>query len=301
MRAHAGRGLLAAGTAVAVAAALAGCGTRPVGVPVSPPAAPASTPLSSPAITTSGSVPRFAHVVIVVEENKALHQVTDAPFLHRLARDGATFSDLRAKTHPSQPNYIDLWSGSTHGVTSDACPVDLGATPSLGSQLLASGHSVTAYAEGLPTAGSQVCAAGDYARKHDPLADFTTTRDAAHDKPFTDFPSSYSRLPAVSFVVPDLQHDMHDGSVAEGDRWLEQHLADYARWAPSHDSLLVVTFDEDDRTAGNRVYTTLSGAHVRPGTYSEPVTHVRLLHTIESSFGLPHLGAPAAPLTDVWR
>jgi hypothetical protein len=38
-------------------------------------------------------------------------------------------------------------------------------------------------------------------------------------------------LPAISFVVPDLRHDMHDGSVASGDRWLRKKLDRYVRWA----------------------------------------------------------------------
>jgi acid phosphatase len=53
-------------------------------------------------------------------------------------------------------------------------------------------------------------------------------------------------LPTVAFVVPNLQHDMHDGSIAEGDRWLKANLDGYVQWVASHNSLLVFTFDEDD-------------------------------------------------------
>jgi acid phosphatase len=41
---------------------------------------------------------------------------------------------------------------------------------------------------------------------------------------------------------------------------------------------------------------------VRPGRYSEPVTHYNVLATIEAAYGLPRLGrsAAAAPITGSW-
>ena len=77
--------------------------------------------------------------------------------------------------------------------------------------------------------------------------------------------ASYAALPDLSFVIPDLDHDMHDGTVGEGDQWLRSHLGGYATWAATHNSLLVLTWDEDDRSESNRVVTVIAGAHVRPG------------------------------------
>jgi hypothetical protein len=268
-------------------------------------AASATAPVpSSSAISSDGTgrhVPSFAHVVIVVEENHGPAAALAMPYLASLRKTGATFTDSHGVAHPSEPNYLALWSGSTHGITSDACPVDLGSAPSLGSQLLKSGRTVAAYSQGLPSPGSSVCSAGDYARKHNPLADFTATADPAHNLPITAFPSDFGALPSVSLVVPDLQHDAHDGSIATADRWLHDELGAYAAWAPSHDSLLIVTFDEaDGGTAANSILTVFSGAHVRHGRSSEVIDHLRVLHTIESSFGLRLLGRTAAPITDVW-
>ena len=44
------------------------------------------------------------------------------------------------------------------------------------------------------------------------------------------FPTNFERLPSVSLVVPNLLHDMHDGSIAEGDAWLRRTLGGYAQW-----------------------------------------------------------------------
>ena len=275
--------------------------TSPVAGPATSAAAAAPSVMASPGTTVTG-VPRFRHVVVVVEENHGTAEAMRMRYLAELRRTGAVFPQSHGVAHPSEPNYLALWSGSTQGVHSDACPIDLGSTPSLGSQLLAAGQTVAGYAQGLPSAGSTVCSSGAYARKHDPLADFSATAGAAHDLPFSDFPSDYDRLPSVAFVAPDLDHDAHDGTLAAADDWLRSNLGGYATWAVTHDSLLIVTFDEEEGgAAGNRILTVFSGAHVRPGTYSERIDHVNVLHTIESSFGLAQLGSAAAPITDVWQ
>jgi acid phosphatase len=233
--------------------------------------------------------------VIVVEENHSYTQTITQPYLQSLARIGANFTNAHGITHPSQPNYLALWSGSTHGITSDACPVNLGSTPSLGSQV-----GATIYSESLPSAGYLGCASGAYARKHNPLADFTATRNSAHDKPFSAFPTTYADLPPVSMVVPNLHDDMHDGSVAAGDTWLKNHLSGYATWAMTHNSVLIVTFDEDNGTSTNGILTVIVGQHVAPGNYSTRITHYNVLTTIEKAYGVPALSS-ASPITGVWK
>jgi hypothetical protein len=67
-----------------------------------------------------------------------------------------------------------------------------------------------------------------------------------------------------------------------------------------HNSLLILTFDEDDySTADNRVPTMMIGAGIVPGTYSESINHYSILATVESIFGLPRLTS-AMPVTDVF-
>ena len=54
-------------------------------------------------------------------------------------------------------------------------------------------------------------------------------RSAAANQPLSAMPSDYANLPTVSFLIPNLCHDMHDCSIAEGDRWLAQNIDHYAR------------------------------------------------------------------------
>jgi phospholipase C len=269
-------------------------------------------PLSTASATSS--VPRFDHVVIVVMENKNYDAIIgrpdEAPYLNSLAAGGAVFSNSYAVAHPSQPNYLALFSGSTHGVTSDNCPQNLGHVANLGSELIGSGLTFAGYSESMPSTGYAGCGSYlslGYIRTHNPWADFSNV-PAASNRTFASFPADYARLPTVSFVIPNLCHDMHYCTRDSGDNWIRSNLGGYATWARSHNSLLIVTWDEDGTLLGlggdgNKVPAIFYGAHVRPGTYSERTGHYGILRTVEDMYGLGHAGASAtaAAITDVWK
>jgi phosphatidylinositol-3-phosphatase len=253
--------------------------------------------------SAASAVPRFAHVVVVIEENHADSQIVgdaNAPYLNALGRTGVVLTRSFGVAHPSEPNYLALFSGSTQGLTDDSCPHSYSGD-NLGHQLRSEGHGFTAYSESLPSTGFAGCSAGPYARKHAPWTDFPDL-PASVSKPMTAFPTDYAALPTVSFVVPDLDHDMHDGTVAQADAWLRTHLGDYVSWARTHNSLLVVTWDEDDNTSSNHIPGLLAGAHLKSGSYGGRVDHYTLLRTIEAAYGLAPLGTAVhrKPITDIW-
>jgi acid phosphatase len=242
---------------------------------------------------------------VVIFENKSYQQVVQsaqASWLRGLIATSALFTDSHAVAHPSQPNYLALFSGSTQSVTDDHCPVNLTGRPNLARQLLDAGLSFTGYSEDLPGPGSRACTHGGYAAKHNPWADFDNV-PAAASQPYTSFPTSFDSLPTVSFVVPNLCDDMHDCSVGTGDAWARAHLEAYRQWASAHRSVLIVTFDEDDNSADNHILTLVNGAGVRPGTYPARIDHYGLLRAIEDCYGLAPLGAAAtaARVTAVCR
>jgi hypothetical protein len=249
-------------------------------------------------------VPMPDHVVIVIEENQSYNEVignSSAPYINSLARRGALFTKSFAIGHPSQPNYLALFSGSTQGVTDDnLCGPFPG--PDLASALAAAGRSFGGYSEDLPSIGSTVETSGNYARKHNPWVDFSDV-PASENMPFTSFPSNYASLPTVSIVVPNLINDMHDGTINQGDVWLQNNISAYATWATTHNSLLIVTWDEDDGSQSNQVPTIFYGQPVKTGTYSESINHYSVLRTLEDMYGLPHMNntASAATITDAWQ
>jgi phosphatidylinositol-3-phosphatase len=244
--------------------------------------------IAQPAL--SGELPRPDHIVIVIEENKAFAQIIgnpDAPYLNELAGRGALFTQSYGVTHPSQPNYIALFSGSTHGIGSNICPLNFSGD-NLASQLLAKGLSFASYSESMPEAGFDGCVNASYMRKHNPAANWKEL--AAYNQPFSAFPADHAKLPTVAFVIPDLRNDMHDGSIAQGDAWLKQHIEHYAQWAMKHNSLLIVTWDEDNGSSGNRIATIMVGQMVKPGQYDQRIDHYNLLRTVEEMYGLPNVG-----------
>ena len=249
------------------------------------------------------SLPRPDHVVIVVEENRAFSQIIgnpDAPYINALAKRGVLFTDSHGVTHPSQPNYLALFSGSTRGIGSNACPLELQGE-NLGGALLAQGLSFISYSESLPETGYEGCRYGSYMRKHNPAADWKEL--AAYNQPFTAFPQDFSKLPTVSLVMPDQRNDMHDGSVMQGDAWLKRNIETYAQWAMANNSLLIVTWDEDDGSTGNRIATIFVGEMVKPGKSAQRIDHYTLLRTLSEMYGLPYLGESKQqkPITGVWR
>ena len=294
------------------------------------------------------TLPVYDHIVIVVEEIKDFEQILggrfDAPYLRKLATEGATFERMFAEEHFSQGNYFWLFSGSNQNVGFlDRVPSKANhpdypfKAGNLGEQLIKKGLSFKGYSESLPNIGSTVdfdppnCRAEQcvYGRKHVPWISFAnvpngTTVGASSNLRFADFPRDYATLPTVAFVIPNLNNDMHNGepaqSIPAGDTWLRQNLDDYYQWAKTHNSLLIITFDENDDQSGyygltnpligpdpryppgrnhflrdlqNRIVTIFAGAHIKPGSYAEGrgITHVNVLRTIEAMYALPNSGA----------
>jgi phosphatidylinositol-3-phosphatase len=295
--------ILAVGTVMPASA----CTTHRAGAAAESAAPPAATTTrSGPPSARPAQVPSYSHIVVVMEENHSYSQIigsSQAPYINSLATEGALFTNSHAITHPSEPNYMAITSGSTYGLTADVCPFTT-SKANIGSELIAAKLSYADYSESMPRRGYEGCTNGEYARKHNPAANYTDLPSSVN-RTFAQFPSStaYASLPTVSFVDPNLLDDMHDGTIAEGDTWLKQNMGSYLTWATSHNSLLIVTWDENDGSPGNQIATIFAGAHVKAGKYSEKVTHYRVLRTLEQAYGLKALGKSASttPITDVFN
>jgi hypothetical protein len=235
--------------------------------------------------------------VIVMENKERGEVIGKAPYITALAERYATAAQSYGVTHPSLPNYLALVSGSTQGVTRDCTSCDASG-PNLGTQLEAAGRSWKAYLEGLPLPCFDGAGSGRYAKKHDPFAYWASTR-CGHRASFDvlDHDLRRGRLPDFALVTPDLCNDMHDCSVAVGDRFLSVLVPRLLKGLGPH-GYLVLTFDEGSSSAhgGGRITTIVAGPDVARGRASKTfVNHYGVLRTIEDTFGLAHLGAAADP------
>ncbi|HWB03987.1 MAG TPA: alkaline phosphatase family protein [Verrucomicrobiales bacterium] len=286
----------------------------------------AAMALLAVSISVRAAPHRYDHVVIAVEENRTPGQIVgdavNAPYITSLATGGVSIGRMFAHEHPSQPNYLQLFSGSNQGVLDDDLPVNFSTaptstypftTPNLGRELVNAGFTFAGYSEQLEAAGATDWADYDphtatdpgvkYRRKHNPWANWVAKVSplpanqlpASVNRAFTQFPSDFTQLPTLSFVIANQDHDMHDGTRKEGDDWLRANLDSYAQWARTHNSLLIVTWDEDDYNATNQIPTVLYGAALRNGTVTGGTwTLHNLLRTLEDMYGTAsHAGAAA--------
>ncbi len=250
------------------------------------------------------------HVVIVIEENHGYDQIVgsdSAAYINKLLAESAVFTDAHGVTHPSQPNYLAIYSGSTQNINGDQCLKDSTpfTTPNLGAALLQNGYTFKGYAQSLASAGYLEC--GDvkseltggilYARKHCPWVNWQGDKNNnipdSLSQPMTSFPKDFSQLPTVSLAIPDMDYDMHNigtvgdsAAIIRGDNWLKENISAYVEWAKTHNSLLILTYDEDQFTAQNHILTLFAGANVKPGKYTQRINHYNVLKTLETMYGL---------------
>jgi phosphatidylinositol-3-phosphatase len=249
--------------------------------------------------------PHGSHVTIVLMENKAYDRVVGNPrapyFNKQLIPQGVLLSDSHAIGHPSEPNYLALFSGSTQGIHGDKCPVYFKAT-NIASQLIAAGKTFAGYSESLPHDGYKGCYHGLYDRNHNPWVEFTNVPDK-DNLVYHGFPK---KVASFVWITPNLCHDMHNCAVSVGDRWLSQSLPPIIAWDETHDGLLILTWDESapDISGKNHIPTVLVGPMVRAGVDdAQDVDHYSVLHTIEKILDVACIArdCSAPPLRGIWQ
>ena len=214
---------------------------------------------------------------------------------------------------------MNLYSGDSQGITGDGYNSIKFTTPNLGYELISTGKTYQTFSEDLPSIGSDVGASSNtmYQRKHNPAANWMGTGTnqidgMATNVPFTSFPTSanYSSLPHVSFVVPNMCNDGHDDCITPGsptrahktkeyDDWILNNLEAYRIWAETHNSLLIITYDEDDFTSTNQITTVFYGAHMQRGHYSQIIDHHAELRFMENAMNVGSHAGDAATAADI--
>jgi len=275
------------------------------------PAGGASATVSGPCGAMAASSTHYRHVIWVWMENHSYPTIVgnkQAPYENRLAKQCGLATNYHNISHPSLPNYVGATSGlsvkQVQKFSSDCSPSAACSTsvPSIFSQA----PSWRAYEDSMPGRCHR-SDSGEYAVRHNPPPYFTTLRGCSRfDVPYTRLRADLADkdLPAFAFITPNLIHDMHDGTISQGDTWLSQNLpAIFA--SPEYRSGTVVVFVTWDEGEGGTsddcpTNTTDVGCHIptivaspstRRGTRSHVLfNHYSLLHTAEALLGLPLLG-----------
>lgn len=248
-----------------------------------------------------------------MEENHSYTQMRQGmPFLAHLSDTYGYATHWTALAHPSEPNYLGIAGGSTFGIRDDRAPAahtgDIGLATTVFDQAIAAGKTAGTYAESMPknchvydspdpSVGKPV-----YAVRHNPWAFFRSggRNCSLHDVDLTTFASDAtdSGLPNVAFLIPNLEHDAHNGSLAAADSWLQQQLTPVLQSADftSGNLVVVVTADEDDKHSGNTVLTSVLTPRISHKVVDTPLTHYSLTRYIDEVLGVrPLLNAATAP------
>jgi hypothetical protein len=292
---------------LAAALLAAACGTAAPAASKDAGSASKALPARSPSPTPA---PRVPHVVVVVEENRDAGAVLGngaAPYINGLAANHGVATASYGQSHPSLPNYLELISGSTHGVSDDGTGYVF-AGPTLVGQLAGVGVSWRAYMEDLPSPCYTGAEAGDYAKKHDPFVYFSSvTAEAAQcDRvvPYARLASDLraGTLPSFVWISPNLCDDGHDCSTAHMDAWLHANLQPLldSTWF-AEDGVAIVTWDEGSTDAGccggahgGRIPTVVVSQRVHGHvTEAGAVDQAGTLRSIEQLYSLPLLGDAA--------
>ncbi len=207
-------------------------------------------------------------VFTIAMENHSRSQIIgngEAPYINQLAAQGAVAAGYHdSYVHPSEPNYLWMVSGENFGVLDDNDPIShhLTSASHIADQIEDGGLTWKAYEESMGTPCG-LASQGRYAAKHDPFVFFNdvngwdgsafhpATRCAAHvvDYSQLDADIAANALPDYVFITPNLDDDMHDGSMAEGDAWLASEVPKIlATDAYQHGGVLFLLWDEGGGT-----------------------------------------------------
>ena len=203
-------------------------------------------------------------VFTIVMENKNRDDIVgnkDAPFINQLAKQNADAAGYRdPEVHPSEPNYLWMVAGENFGVLDDSDPAQhhIASTSHIADQIELAGLTWKTYQESMGDACG-VASHGRYAAKHDPFVYFDDINgwdgkqfqpsqrciDHAVDYAQFDADLAAGKLPSYVFITPNLDHDMHDGSIAAGDQWLANEVPKIlGSDAFNHGGVLFLLWDE---------------------------------------------------------
>ncbi len=241
--------------------------------------------------------------MVIVEENHSYEEVignTAMPYLNSLAATYGLATNYSDVSHPSEPNYLGMMSGSIWDNPADLTPQqETYAGTTFVDQLAAAGVAWKAYMEDMAGACDLTDSfTGNYDVNHNPFMYFSGIRNSPaqcnRDVPFTQFATDLNSgtAPPFMFVSPNLINDMHNGTLQQGDAWLQQQipLVLASSWY-RQGGIVVVTFDEGAAT--ERVATIVISASNHGVQLTAAMNHFGMLRGLEETYGVPLLGAAA--------
>ncbi len=248
-------------------------------------------------------------VFTIVMENHSRGDILGnpaAPFINSLASQNAVADGYHdSYVHPSEPNYLWMVAGQNFGVLDDNDPAShhLDSTSHLADQIEAAGLSWKTYQEGMG-APCGLVSHDRYAAKHDPFVYFNdingwdgqafqpSTRCATHivDLKQLDADIAATSLPKYAFITPNLDHDMHDGTIEQGDAWLQEQVTKIVGTdAFNNGGVIFVLWDEGSNSADDPPFIAISPNANRGFVSTSDYDTSSYLKTVQTILGVQTL------------
>jgi hypothetical protein len=252
-------------------------------------------------------------LVIPLENHSQAEALSQMPHLSSWGKTYGQATNYYAVAHPSLPNYLAIFGGSTFGITSDCSVGNSGCVPTAPSvfgQTVAAGKTAKAYQESM-TSNCQTGGSGNYAPRHGPWPYWSDATErsacASGDVPSGTTSSgalandiAAGTLPVTGELTPNLCNDGHDCALSTADSWL-------ASWIPKIMSgadykagrlTIVITFDEDDSSQQNKVAFVVIDPRLSAKSVTGTFNHYSLTRWLDANAGVTPLrnAASAADL-----
>jgi hypothetical protein len=247
------------------------------------------------------------HLVIIMFENQRYDEIVKDSRWQQVIQNGLSISNMYALTHPSQPNYIAQLGGSifyTHefgdvpayGIYGDSnVDIDASTVIDLMEQydstvtwkMYAENYTSLANGRCNPASSISIDNYAIYYRKHVPHLSFSTiTKNQSRCQNIVnsgqlDVDIEKQQVPNFVYYTPNIMNDGHDVVSGSGmtaieysGQYMNAWLSNYWKRLPEN-TLIMVTFDEDDRSGDNQIVNVLVGPHILPNTTytSDSSTH----------------------------
>lgn len=288
-----------------------------------------STSVACQALTPGPATPPAAWkgtVFTIVMENHSRGDIlgsSEAPFINQLAKQNAVADGYHDSfVHPSEPNYLWMVAGENFGILDDNDPDShhVDSTSHIADQLEAAGLSWKTYQEGMG-APCGLVSHGRYAAKHNPFVYFNdvngwdgttfqpSQRCNEHVVDFSQFDVDLAAnaLPKYAFITPNLDNDMHDGSIAQGDTWVQTEVSKIIGTAAfNNGGVIFLLWDEGSSNADDPPFIAISPNAKPAFTSTTDYDTSSYLMTVQSILGVTQLpcGTAAAttvtPMTDLF-
>jgi hypothetical protein len=255
-------------------------------------------------------------VFTIVMENHSYGDIIGsaaAPYINQLAKQGAIAAGYHdAYVHPSEPNYIWMVAGENFGILNDDDPNAgnvIEAQSHVADQIERAGLTWKSYQESMG-APCGISSQGEYAVKHNPFMYFadingwngtafsTTPRCTEHVVDYSQLGADIAAgtVPDYAFITPNLQHDMHDGTVQQADAWIAAEVPKIlASDAYKKGGVLFILWDEGSAEGDNPPFIAVS-PNAKPG-FASHVSYdtSSYLMTVESILGVQTLPCASQP------